>query len=182
MFIDAHSHLDRYAEELEQSLDEINQNKIFTISNSMDLQSYERNLEIAAMSSFVLPTFGIHPWNAPEYANHLKDLDGAIAKSPILGEIGLDYFFVKDVSQYPAQKKVFEYFLNSANRLNKIVNLHTKGAEKDVLSMLQSCNNLFLSQGLLRSKIPYRKKYFRSLAERGGWDEENPSIFSCQVE
>jgi TatD DNase family protein len=140
VFIDAHSHLDRYAEDLGQSLDETKQHKIFTISNSMDLQSYERNLEIATKSSFVLPTFGVHPWNAPDYVNRLKDLNGVIAQSPMLGEIGLDYFFVKDVSQYPAQKKVFEFLLASANKNNKIVNIHTKGAEKDVLAILLSHN------------------------------------------
>ena len=138
MFIDAHAHLDRYSEDLEQALDEIHHNKIFTISNSMDLQSYERNLAIAAKSSYVLPTFGVHPWNASEYVNRLIDLDGAITQSPLLGEIGLDYFFVKDTSQYPAQQKVFEYLLTSANNLKKIVNLHTKGAEKEVLAMLQN--------------------------------------------
>lgn len=140
MFIDAHSHLDRYKDDLKQSLDEINQHRIFTISNSMDIKSYERNLEIAAKSSFVLSTFGVHPWNAAEYVNRLKDLDSAIAQSPMLGEIGLDYFFVKDSSQYPAQQTVFEYLLNSANKLNKIVNLHTKGAEKEVLAILRNHN------------------------------------------
>jgi TatD DNase family protein len=141
MFIDAHSHLDRYAENLEQSLYEINKHKIFTISNSMDLQSYERNIAIAMKSGFVLPTFGVHPWNASEYANRLEDLDRAILKSPMLGEIGLDFFFVKDASEYPAQKTVFEYLLDEANRQNKIVNVHTKGAEAQVLSMLRN-NNL----------------------------------------
>jgi TatD DNase family protein len=140
MFIDAHSHLDRYSEDLEQSLYEINKHKIFTISNSMDLQSYERNLEIAVKSGFILPTFGVHPWNASEYINRLKDIDDAIAQSPMLGEIGLDYFFIKDTSQYPAQRKVFEFLLASANKLNKIVNLHTKGAEKEVLAILRNHN------------------------------------------
>ena len=140
MFIEVHSHLDRYSEDLEQSLYEINKHKIFTISNSMDLQSYECNIAIAVKSDFVLPTFGVHPWNAPEYVNHLEDLDGAIAQSPMLGEIGLDYFFIKDVSQYPAQRKVFEYLLTSANKLNKIVNVHTKGAEKEVFALLRNYN------------------------------------------
>jgi len=47
MLIDAHAHLDRYGDALEAALAEIAQHRIFTISNSLDLPSYKRNLEIA---------------------------------------------------------------------------------------------------------------------------------------
>src|SRR5262249_31601147 len=36
----------------------------------------------------------------------------------------------------PAQRKVFEFFLSAAQKLDKIVNLHTKGAERDILELL----------------------------------------------
>ena len=48
MLIDAHSHLDRYGEDmLESALAEITEHSIFTVANSMDLPSYRRNVEIA---------------------------------------------------------------------------------------------------------------------------------------
>ncbi len=104
MFIDTHSHVDRYdlvdEQALGSALAEITQHRILTISNSMDLPSYERNLEIGKMCSLVLPTFGVHPWNATEYANRLEDLSEAIEQSPMIGEIGLDHFFVKDTSTH----------------------------------------------------------------------------------
>jgi len=136
MLVDAHAHLDRYEEDLEYALTEITQDRIFTISNSMDLRSYQRNLEIADRCDLVVPTFGVHPWNASQYVNNLEDLSNAIDQSPIIGEIGLDYYFVKDTSQYPAQEKVFDFFLTAASRQGKIVNLHTKGAEREVLHLL----------------------------------------------
>ena len=136
MLIDAHAHLDRYEDVLESALEEIAQHSIFTISNSMDLPSYGRNLEIGEKCELVLPTFGVHPWNAPEYADRLEDLGRAIEQSPMLGEIGLDYYFVGDASQYPAQRKVLEFFLAAAKEQEKIVNLHTKGAESDILHLL----------------------------------------------
>ena len=136
MLIDAHAHLDRYEDVLESALEEIAQHSIFTISNSMDIPSYRRNLEIGEKCELVLPTFGVHPWNAPEYADRLEDLCRAIEQSPMLGEIGLDYYFVDDASQYPAQRKVLEFFLAAAQEQEKIVNLHTKGAESDVLQLL----------------------------------------------
>ena len=131
MLVDAHAHLDRYEDKLETALEQIQQNDIFTISNSLDLPSYERNLDIARSCDLVLPTFGIHPWNASEYVDCLDDLKDAIAGSPMIGEIGLDYFFIDDASRYPAQRRVFEFFLNAAREQDKVVILHTKGAEKD---------------------------------------------------
>jgi TatD DNase family protein len=136
MLIDAHSHLDLYEDTLDAALEEIRQRSIFTVSNSLGLESYQRNLEIAEACEWVLPIFGVHPWFAHQYVDRLDELDAAIAKSPMLGEIGLDYHFVKDASQYPAQPQVFEFFLQAAAEQGKIVHLHTKGAEQQVLDLL----------------------------------------------
>ena len=137
MLIDAHAHLNKYESELQSALEEIRQHQIFTISVSMDLPSYDRNLEIGEMCEFVLPTFGIHPKKAPEYADRLRELSQPIEQSPIIGEIGLDFHWVEDASHYPAQKKVLDYFLAAAREQKKIINLHTKGAEKEIVNLLE---------------------------------------------
>lgn len=137
MFIDVHAHLDRYGEMLGPALEEIEQRSIFTISNSMDRDSYRRNLEIGNACGLVLPTFGVHPKNAPSAVSELSKLNRAIDETPMIGEIGLDFHWVRDASRYPAQKRVFEYFLAAAKEQRKIVNLHTKGAEKEVLDLLE---------------------------------------------
>jgi TatD DNase family protein len=136
MLIDAHAHLDRYEEGIYAALAEIAKHRIFTISTSMNLPSYRRNLEIAARCDLVLPVFGVHPWNASGYANKLRDLDQAIEESPMLGEIGLDHHFVRNADRYDDQRRVFEYFLAAAAEQGKPVNLHTKGAEREVLDLL----------------------------------------------
>lgn len=140
MLIDAHSHVDRYdlvdEHALPSALAEIAQHKILTISNSMDPASYQRNLEISQACDLVLPIFGVHPWNASEYAGRLSDLAGPIESSPMIGEIGLDHYFIEDAAAYPDQGRVFEYFLGAAREQNKIVILHTKGAEQKVLDAL----------------------------------------------
>lgn len=136
MLIDAHAHLDRYEDRLESALEEIKQDRIFTLSNSMDLPSYNQNLDIGRKCDLVLPTFGIHPWNAPEYADQLEDLTELVDQTPIIGEIGLDYHSAEYAFQLAAQRKVFEFFLKKAKEQNKIVNLHTLGAEKEVLALL----------------------------------------------
>jgi len=140
MLIDAHAHLDGYDDlgpgALDAALGEIDRLRIFTISNSMDVPSYERNLTIAARSPWVLPAFGIHPWNAHRYIDQRDALAEPMARSPIYGEIGLDHFFVKERSRYPAQREIFELFLGAARDQGKIVIVHTKGAEREVLETL----------------------------------------------
>ncbi len=137
MLIDAHVHLDKYGDRLDAALAEMNRSGIFTVATAMDVRSYQQVLEIARRSELVLPTFGIHPKYAAEYAPRLNSIAKYIEASPALGEIGLDYHWIDDISQYSAQRSVLEYFLAAAREQDKFVNLHTKGAEKEILDLLE---------------------------------------------
>jgi TatD DNase family protein len=137
MLIDAHVHLDRYGELLDEAIKEIEDKHIFTVATAMDLPSYLELQKIAERSNLVLPTFGIHPRRAAEYADRLPEIGRYIEMSPAIGEIGLDFHWVKDTSTYPAQKKVLEYFIAAAREQKKFVNLHTKGGEKEILDLLE---------------------------------------------
>ena len=136
LLIDAHAHMDHYGKTLEAALAEIVEHRIFTISTAMDVPSYERDCRISERCPLVLPTFGIHPYRAVEYAEKLEGLDPYIERSPLIGEIGLDYHWVRDPESYPAQRRVLEHFLAAAKEQEKIVNLHTKGAEQEILDLL----------------------------------------------
>jgi len=140
MLIDAHVHLDKYADLLDQALREIDTQRIFTVATAMDLPSYLELQQIGERSQLVLPTFGIHPRRAAEYANRLPELGRYIDMSPAIGEIGLDFHWVKDTATYPAQRKVLEYFIAAAGEQNKFVNLHTKAGEKEILDLLVEYN------------------------------------------
>ena len=137
MLIDAHVHLDKYGDLLDEALQQIENERIFTVATAMDVPSYLELQKIGARSELVLPTFGIHPRRAAEYAGQLRDIGGYIEMSPAIGEIGLDFHWVKDTSTYPAQRKVLEYFIAAAAEQNKFVNLHTKAGEKEILDLLE---------------------------------------------
>src|SRR6187549_3129021 len=137
MLIDAHVHLDKYGDLLDQALSEIDEQRIFTIATAMDVPSYLELRKIAARSALVLPPFGVHPRRAAEYAQRLPELSRYIEMSPAIGEIGLDFHWVKDAGTYPAQRKVLEYFIAAAAEQNKFVNLHTKAGEKEILDLLE---------------------------------------------
>src|SRR5690242_18306206 len=138
MLIDAHVHLDKYGGLLDQALQEIETERIFTVATAMDVPSYLELQIIAQRSDLVLPSFGIHPRRAAEYVDRLSEIGRHIETSPAIGEIGLDFHWVKDPATYPAQRKVLEYFIAAAREQNKFVNLHTKAGEKDILDLLES--------------------------------------------
>ncbi len=140
MLIDAHVHLDKYGDLLDQALQEIDEQQIFTVATAMDLPSYLELQKIGERSKLVLPIFGIHPRRAAEYADRLPELGRYIDMSPAIGEIGLDLHWVKDTTTYPAQRKVLEHFIAAAGEQNKFVNLHTKAGEKEILDLLEKYN------------------------------------------
>jgi TatD DNase family protein len=145
MLIDAHAHVDRFGPDRSRALTsavrEIRDRRIPTVANSMDTESFERIVSLAAGCPWILPAFGIHPWNAPHYADRLRELDGLADRAPVIGEIGLDRRFVDDPACYPAQEKVFRHLLVKAKARNKIVILHTAGAESESLSALEESGN-----------------------------------------
>ena len=137
MLIDAHVHLDKYGGLLDQALQQIETQRIFTVATAMDVPSYLELQRIAEPSNLVLPTFGIHPRRAAEYVDRLSEIGRYIETSPGIGEIGLDFHWVKDSATYPAQRKVLEYFIAAAREQKKFVNLHTKAGEREILDLLE---------------------------------------------
>lgn len=136
VWIDVHTHLDHYSGR--NFLKEIKNERILSFGNSMDLDSYRANKELAAACPLIVPAFGIHPWNAPRYAKKTSSLDKCLREAVILGEIGLDYHFVKDARQHRDQRRLLDHFFRDAAAQSKLIILHTKGAEKDVLDMVKA--------------------------------------------
>lgn len=140
MFIDAHTHLDFFEEEVDTAIKEINEYKIYTIANSMDIKSYEKNKEYEKKSEYIKATFGIHPWKAHEYTGDIKALIPYIEESNMIGEIGLDFFWQEDKTTYDKQREVYYFILKEAAKRNKVVSIHTKGAEEEIYNSLKNLN------------------------------------------
>jgi TatD DNase family protein len=137
MLIDAHAHLDKYDDALVPPLlDELDTQRVLTIGVATDPAAYARTCALAERSPWIVPTFGIHPWSAAEYADQLEHFGASIERSPMIGEIGLDFHWVEDRALDEVQRAVFAFFLQAAHAQRKIVNLHTKGAEAEVLELL----------------------------------------------
>ena len=139
--VDFHTHLHQY-DINDSCLSQIENNNILTVACSMDIPSYLKTKEIKDKlnSHLVIPTFGIHP----SLADIPFDRNEALMymeESPLIGEIGLDYLWAKDVDK-EKQIEVFRFFLDYCNKTGKYCAIHTKDAEKDVIDILKYYPNV----------------------------------------
>jgi TatD DNase family protein len=137
MLVDAHAHLDRYGDRLADAIGQIEDHRILTVAVAMDVESYLESKALAERSPLIRPFFGVHPWEAPRYQDDLTALDQYLEESPMIGEAGLDFHFVKDERSQEGQRLVFDHQCEWAARLGRPMNLHTKGAEREVLDALR---------------------------------------------
>lgn len=139
MYSDSHCHLDRYESELlTEKLEEAGNNDVrIMVSTGMSLDSSEDTIHLAEVNEGVVAAVGIHPWNAEpptdELKGRLKDLAGR--KGVVaLGEIGLDYNQGPDTKEI--QKHLLIYELSLAMQMDLPVNLHSRGAHRDMMEIL----------------------------------------------
>lgn len=131
MLVNAHDHLSHYPSQ-GGALQEIERLEITTLAVSESIEDYESIPDHPLISKGI----GIHPWQVTPETSY-QGLESYIKDCDFIGEIGLDYYWAKDPAAYPKQREVFEYFLQMAKAHHKISNIHTKGAEGEVLQLLK---------------------------------------------
>lgn len=139
MFIDFHTHLDFFKNNLEKALKDAKDNKIILVSNSMDICNYNTLKKLSLEYDNIITSFGIHPWNVNTINSDLRELIPYIEESKLIGEIGLDYLWA-DKSTFDKQKEVYYFILGEAIKRNKYITIHTKDAEKDIYNSLLKYN------------------------------------------
>ncbi len=140
-FIDFHSHLDWYEQDSSFNT-QIQNYRGIIVSASVDRESYFKNLETARRAEklnpeiTIVPTAGVHPENAERELERLEEYRELCAESPLTGEIGLDFYWYRNVSPL-AQEKVFRFFLECCDEMHKYCVIHTKGAEEKIAAILE---------------------------------------------
>ncbi|MFX1509104.1 MAG: TatD family hydrolase [Promethearchaeota archaeon] len=89
--------------------------------------------------NYVWPTFGLHPPRAtPHMVKQAKDAIIAHQEEIVaIGEVGLDYYWVKDPKERKYQKSAFIEFIHLADELNLPLVVHSRDAEADAISILR---------------------------------------------
>ena len=139
MLIDTHCHLscDDY-----NNLDEIiNEFDGIMIASGCDLKTNKEVIELVNKYDNVYGTLGIHPEEIENFKeSDLKFIEDNLNNKKIvgIGEIGLDYYWVKDNKEQ--QKELFIKQLDIAKKYNKAVIVHSREAIQDTYDILKKYN------------------------------------------
>ncbi|MEM2537368.1 MAG: TatD family hydrolase [Candidatus Bathyarchaeia archaeon] len=145
-FVDAHIHLsdEEYSGKIEEILlDARNSNVVALVSNSMDLETSIKSLELAMQyDGEVYAALGIHPWSVNNLTEEaLRQTCEFILKQRrnkavvAIGEVGLDYKYDEIWDQ---QLRVFDEMLRLAEKLDLPVIIHSRGTTARIVDMLPS--------------------------------------------
>jgi TatD DNase family protein len=140
--VDVHCHVDRFADPFYLMAKAAVEN-VKVVAVGMDLRSTRINFHFAEYFDSIIPGAGLHPEEAPAYLEkygNLESLFSYIDRTPFVGEIGLDYYFVKSKKRHQKQQEAFGQILAYCRGKDKVLNIHSKGAEEDVIGELKSYN------------------------------------------
>ncbi len=141
MYIDSHCHLSKeYYENLDEIVNKAKENNVNTlIISGCDKNGIIEGLEIINKYNNIYMTIGFHPSEAnitkEEDLIWLESLLKENKKIIAVGEIGLDYYWVKDNKEL--QRDLFRRQLDIATRLNLPVVIHSREATQESYDILK---------------------------------------------
>lgn len=144
MFIDTHCHLSKeYYNDLDEIINNCKKNKVnFLIISGCDKGGIKEGLDIIKNYSNVYMTIGFHPSEVDTTTDEdliwLEELVKKNKKIIGIGEIGLDYYWVKDNKD--KQKELFKKQLDLANKLNMPIVIHSRESTQDTYDILSQYN------------------------------------------
>ncbi len=106
-------------------------------------KDFDYTLEIVkSFRNFVFASFSIHPEYIEEVDEEkLKEFENFVKENKdfivSIGEIGLDYFWIKDENLRKKQKEVFERMIEIAKKFDKPITVHIRDAYEDAFEILE---------------------------------------------
>jgi TatD DNase family protein len=133
--IDTHAHLDmpQFDKNREKVIANATREGVVIISCSLDQKGWEKIKGFKELYH----TIGCCPYHFPDYEPQYKLLQENVDNIIAVGEIGLDYYWVKEPPKREKEKENFLKLLNFAKEHDKPVIIHSRNAEKQALEILE---------------------------------------------
>ena len=148
MLFDTHAHFDahHFNEDRDELLPSLPGQGVSLIVNpGCDLSTSRTAVELAEKFPFVYAAVGFHPEETPNA--ELSDLEeirrlAAHEKVVAIGEIGLDYYWVKEEEGRKKEQEFFRAQMALAEELNLPVIVHDREAHGDTLAIVKEFPNV----------------------------------------
>lgn len=143
MFVDSHCHLDKldltpYSGDLNKAISAATAQKVsHMLCVNIDLEHFDDVLGVACAYENIFASVGVHPMYQESRDPTENDLIELAQHEKIvaIGETGLDYFYCKGDLAW--QRERFRTHIRAANKLNKPIIVHTRGAKADTLAIMR---------------------------------------------
>lgn len=139
--IDFHIHIDYY-KNYKEMYSYFTQNKIYALFVTNLPEIYDKCKKEFPESKYVRIALGYNPQMVKTHRFNKTLFERWLPHTKYIGEVGLDYS--KEYFDYKTeQQRVFRYICKRAGEHNKILSVHSRMAEKDVLNILKESNVRF---------------------------------------
>ena len=103
-----------------------------------DLDDARRNLDLAATRPMLKPAAGLYPTHLDQ--QQAADMAAFIRRNrsclAAIGEVGLDYWMVKDEAGKALQQEIFKSFIALSLELDLPLNIHSRSAGRHAVALL----------------------------------------------
>ena len=107
-----------------------------------NLSDARKNLELAIRYPMLKPAAGLYPTHldlnqAGEMAGFIRQNHSSLAA---IGEVGLDYWVVKEAPEKAVQREILKRFIELAQELDLPLNVHSRSAGRHAIALLLENN------------------------------------------
>ena len=156
MIFDTHAHYDdeKFDEDRVELLSHLlRENNIGNIVNvGASFRGCKDSLKLAEEYEDVYAALGIHPEELEDFSEEAMDWIKANASHPkvvAIGEIGLDYYWMKEEADRAKQREWFKRQLQIAKEVDLPVIIHSRDAAEDTLNTIVEYNTQSEKKGIV---------------------------------
>ena len=142
-YFDTHAHYndEKFKDNLDEVINEYKSVGVDRVVNiGYNIESSKKAIDLSNTYSNTYVAIGIHPSDVDKCSvSELEELYNKYNNGKIvaIGEIGLDYYWVKDNKE--AQKELFKEQIKLANKLKLPIVVHSRDASLDTYNILKEC-------------------------------------------
>ena len=141
MIIDTHTHLDnvKFKDDVDEVIKRAKENGVEKfIIPAADPKDLPRAISLAEKYDDIYFGVGVHPVDIDKYEDNLLIDYINHPKCVAVGEIGLDYYWVKDIKQREKQQDFFKRQIEIALKYDKPIIVHVREATEDTYKIIKS--------------------------------------------
>jgi len=141
MLIDVHAHLDlpQFDSDRGEVIERARREEILVINSGMGPEGIEKTISLSKKYDNVFATLGLSPREFRKgVIDKTKELIRRYRNEIVgIGEVGLDYYWVRDSSSRGRELENFDEFIELSRELNLPLVVHSRDAEGDVIDRLK---------------------------------------------